>query len=101
VPTDTPPEKTPQRIELVRPTDGLQIAYDPRIPKDHQHFRFEIKGVTDNNIIKWTLDNELVGQGVSPTMLWPVQKGQHTLSVQISNANDIIRIMPPVTFLVK
>lgn len=101
VPNDTAPTAPKTKIELVRPTDGLQIAYDPRIPKAHQNFRFEIKGVPDQNIITWTLDNELVGKGASPTMLWPVQKGQHVLSVEISNADDVIHTMPPVTFLVK
>ncbi len=101
VPTATGFMNAPQKIELVRPTDGLQIAYDPRIPKDHQHFRFEIKGVGYKNTIHWTLDEHVVGEGMSPTFLWPVQKGQHILSVQISDAGNIIRTLPPVTFLVK
>lgn len=101
LPTDTTPNKPNTNIELVRPTEGLQIAYDPRIPTAHQNFRFEIKGVADKHKIKWILDNEVLGEGVSPTMLWPVQKGQHILSVQISNTDNVGHTMPPVTFLVK
>lgn len=96
-----PSNDTPQKIELVRPTDGLQIAYDPRIPNAHQNFRFEIKGVPETQTIKWILDEELVGEGVSPTMLWPVQRGKHILSVQILNGDDIVHHISPVTFLVK
>lgn len=105
--TDNPPttiqasNDNPRKIELVRPTEGLQIAYDPRIPKEHQHFRFEIKGVEATNTIHWTLDEELVGEGASSTMLWPVQKGQHILSVRISNEGKVIHTLPHVTFLVK
>lgn len=99
--TATPSNDNPAKIELVRPTDGLQIAYDPRIPKEHQHFRFEIKGVPDKNIIQWTLDEQVVGEGISPTMLWPVQKGKHILSVTISDGDKVIHTLQPVTFLVK
>src|ERR1700752_3219951 len=32
-------------IRLRRPTPGLQLAYDPRLPADDQQFEFEIAGV--------------------------------------------------------
>ena len=99
--TVTPSNDNAAKIELVRPTDGLQIAYDPRIPIAHQNFRFEIKGVPDKNIIQWTLDEQVLGEGISPTMLWPVQKGKHILSVTISNGDKAIHTLQPVTFLVK
>lgn len=99
--TAIPSNDNPARIELVRPTDGLQIAYDPRIPIEHQNFRFEIKGVPDKNIIQWILDEQVLGEGISPTMLWPVQKGKHILSVKISDGEKVIHTLQPVTFLVK
>ena len=99
--TEKPSYDTSTKIELVRPTDGLQIAYDPRIPMAHQNFRFEIKGVSDKNSIQWILDEQVVGEGTSPTMLWPVQRGKHFLSVKIMNEQEIIRTLPTVTFLVK
>ena len=89
------------KIELVRPTDGLQIAYDPRIPAKHQNFRFEMKGLEEGQTVEWTLDEEVVGHGPSPTMLWPIQRGTHILSVQISNADGVAHHLMPVSFLVK
>lgn len=94
------PEAT--HIELVRPTDGLQIAYDPRIPKDRQNFRFEMKGVEDGQNITWILDGKHYASGPSLTQLWPVERGTHSLSVKISgndNAGDTT--LAPVTFIVK
>lgn len=99
--TPAPRKDQPPRIELVRPTDGLQIAYDPRIPATHQHFRFELKNVPESNMIKWTVDEKIIGEGASPTLLWPVQKGKHILSVQLSNADNVIHTLPNVTFFVK
>lgn len=88
------------KMELVRPTDGLQIAYDPRIPRDHQNFRFEMKGVPQNSTIQWTLDEQVVGNSSANTMLWPIERGKHILSVRISN-QDGEQHLTPVTFLVK
>lgn len=112
---DTNPEperklrtSTSAKIELVRPTEGLQIAYDPRIPRPHQNFRFEIKNAPDNSTIKWILNKELVGIGKSPYFLWPVERGKHLLSVEIDppetgsyvTKDDSLRIHD-VSFLVK
>lgn len=99
--TPAPRKDQPPRIELVRPTDGLQIAYDPRIPATHQHFRFELKNVPESHMIKWTVDEKIIGEGASPTLLWPVQKGKHILSVQLLNADNVIHTLPNVTFFVK
>lgn len=87
-------------IELVRPTDGLRIAYDPRIPSTHQKFRFEVKGADGADSIEWRVDDMLFAEGPSNTVLWPVQRGQHRVSIAV-NANGERRTIQPVTFIVK
>jgi penicillin-binding protein 1C len=87
--------------ELVRPTDGLQIAYDPRIPASHQKFRFEIAGPLDGKTVHWTLDGKkLTGSG-APTLLWPVEKGRHTLTATVADASGEMTELPKATFIVK
>lgn len=87
-------------IELVRPSEGLQIAYDPRIPKDKQKFRFELEGVKDGQTISWYLDDGTFAKGTETSVLWPVERGKHILSVEIDEAGGT-KQLPPVKFVVK
>lgn len=98
----TPNANTTVEPELVRPTDGLQIAYDPRIPSSHQKFRFEIKGLNSPSKVHWILDDQvpIVTQNTS-YMLWPVQKGNHILSVSIADQKGSFVDLPEVHFVVK
>lgn len=89
-------------IELVRPTEGLQIAYDPRIPKENQKFRFELSGITDGQMISWYLDDAAILTGSEKTVLWPVERGKHVLSVSVENKyTGSLMSIPPVNFIVK
>lgn len=88
-------------LELVRPTEGLHIARDPRIPTRFQKFRFELAGLTPGQSVTWTLDGKVLGRTESGTMLWPLQKGPHDLSVQVSDETGLGRALDPVRFLVK
>ncbi|PZO87406.1 MAG: penicillin-binding protein 1C [Micavibrio aeruginosavorus] len=88
--------------ELVRPTSGLMIAYNPRIPKDSQKFRFEVKELHPDQEIEWILDGSSLGRHKTPHYLWPVEKGAHTLSVVIHTADgDASLEIAPVPFTVK
>ena len=94
-----PEEKN--NLELIRPTQGLKIAYDPRIPPDHQKFRFEVAGVKPKGTITWILDGKTLATGQQATYLWPVEKGNHTLQVMISHTLSGKQTLEPVHFQVK
>lgn len=87
--------------ELVRPTDGLQIAYDPRIPEDHQKFRFEIRALPENTRIEWALNDEPIISASESTLLWPVTRGKHVLRVSLFTPDGDVRSLDPVRFTVK
>jgi penicillin-binding protein 1C len=86
--------------ELVRPTAGLQIAYDPRIPLESQKFRFEIRGMRPGDRAAWRLDGAEIAQTSESTYLWPVARGPHALSVSVYHNGDGTNLAP-VRFLVK
>ena len=92
---------SPKKIELVRPTEGLHIAYDPRIPFHYQKFRFEIKGATDVKSFSWILNGTEIEKSNEPSFLWPVKRGKQKLSVAMTDNKEIIYTLPPVTFVVK
>lgn len=88
-------------LEMVRPTEGLQLAYDPRVPADHQKFRFEIGGLTQGARISWYLNGEMLAQSQAPIYLWPVQRGRHRLQARIINDDGSAFDMAAVNFIVK
>lgn len=87
--------------ELVRPTDGLQIAYDPRIPEAHQKFRFEIRDLPEQTRIEWALNNEEIVSGTEPALLWTVTHGTHILRVSLFTPDGDVQSLDPVKFTVK
>jgi penicillin-binding protein 1C len=92
----------PRPLELVRPTQGLNIARNPRIPEAFQKFRFELAGFETGDKALWTLDGRILEHTQGPTVLWPLEKGAHSLSVQVSRTDEAQpRILPPVRFVVK
>ena len=70
-----------RRLTLVRPTEGLQIAYDPRIPAEVQSFEFVADGTMQKNL-EWLLDDRKIGESDNGRLLWPVTRGHHTLIVR-------------------
>lgn len=88
-------------LELARPTEGLQIAYDPRIPAAHQKFRFELRGLAPGSKAKWMLDGQTLGEGEQPHLLWPVTRGRHSLAVHTTLPSGRAYALPPVAFIVK
>lgn len=96
------PSATPKKLELVRPTRGLMIAYDPRIPQEHQKFRFEVSGLPENTKPEWILNGKSLGITNTPYFLWPVERGAQTLELVIhENGKAQTRPLQPITFTVK
>ncbi|MFM9890241.1 MAG: transglycosylase domain-containing protein [Rickettsiales bacterium] len=80
-PTQNQPPALSPGFRLVRPTEGLQIAYDPRIPPESQAFEFVADGVAAPKLA-WLLDGQKIGESDNGHYLWPVTRGRHTLIVQ-------------------
>ncbi len=93
--------QTERPLEMVRPTDGLQLAYDPRVPVDHQKFCFEIGGLDEGAAVEWFLNDKLLGRSSVPTFLWPVERGQHKLKARIIKTDGSTFDMAAVGFIVK
>jgi penicillin-binding protein 1C len=88
--------------ELVSPTNGLEMALDPRIPPERQQFRFAVSGVHPQDRIEWVVDDALVGTSTNGHYLWPLSRGQHQLYARISRAGMVDPItLPTVGFTVK
>jgi penicillin-binding protein 1C len=69
-------------FQISKPTAGMNMALDPRLPAKAQAFRFEVEGYDPKLPIKWFLNGKLLSQTPAPNYDWPLKKGQHSLRAE-------------------
>ena len=91
-----------KKIEMIQPSPGLRLAMDPRIPDDHESFRFSLSGVPGNSKVEWYVDDELAAITRSGDYSWPMSKGNHTVIAKVFSENNKHKTeTETVAFLVK
>jgi penicillin-binding protein 1C len=88
-------------LDVVRPSEGLQLAYDPRVPKDIQAFEFVASGHSPESQVEWVLNGKLVATTANGRFLWPVVRGSYTLLAQEHGKAGNIVSAKTVHFIVK
>ena len=94
----------PPPIELSRPTQGLQMAYDPRIPAELQSFDFRLDGLAgkcDPCAVEWRLNGETVATTTSGDYRWPLQRGKYDLRAEVRQGGELLFASGDIHFLVK
>jgi penicillin-binding protein 1C len=91
----------PAMLDVVRPTEGLQLAYDPRVPKTAQAFEFVASGLAPESRISWVLNGKLLSTTPKGRFLWPVERGSYTLVAQELSGVGKVSSSKPVHFIVK
>jgi penicillin-binding protein 1C len=91
-------------LRLLRPTPGLHMAMDPRIPDALEVFPFTLPKDLPVQRVDWLVDGQLVGS-TGPNehrFLWPLARGLHTVQAQVWPAADAApAVTPAVEFVVK
>ncbi len=100
-PTNTEQSAKSSGITLVRPTEGLQIAYDPRIPQNIQAFEFVADGIAADRKVEWVLNGKPVIRTDGGRFLWPVERGHYTLLANEIGDGEKIVSFDTVHFNVK
>lgn len=80
---DAPP--VTRRIALVQPTAGLQLALDPRIPRELEAFPLELPKGLKTRKIEWLMDGQVIGtteNGVN-RFLWHLSRGSHVAAAKV------------------
>lgn len=98
---NTPTQATPTTFRIIRPSVGLQLAYDPRIPADAQAFEWVVDGLKEGERVRWVLDDTEIAITPEPHYLWHVTRGEHQLTVETIDHNDASGTPQSVRFLVK
>lgn len=92
----------PEGYEVVKPTDGLQMAIDPRIPMDRQKLAFTLSGLKAGQQVEWILNGQSLGAPEALSeYLWPLARGRHNLSVKVYEAGATVYRSPEISYLVK
>jgi penicillin-binding protein 1C len=75
--------QTDARVHFETPSDGLLLAYDPRIPQDAQAFRMTLNSGPDYAKVAWYVDGRPALITPGPEYLWPISRGRHTVSARV------------------
>jgi penicillin-binding protein 1C len=89
-------------IYLPYPTQGMQLAMDPRIPDDQEAFVFKLANLKNNKKVEWYVDEKLVATRSTSEYLWPLQHGTHSVKARIWQGGfGEFQDTPDVSFTVK
>lgn len=92
----------PKGFEIVKPTEGLQMAIDPRMPMDHQKLAFTLSGLQAGQRVEWLLNGKSLGAPqVKAEYLWPLHRGRHTLAAKVYEGDAEIYRSADISYLVK
>ncbi|MGB9151939.1 MAG: hypothetical protein WCD70_02510, partial [Alphaproteobacteria bacterium] len=86
-------------------TQGLQMAYDPRIPASSQIFPFRVNGLKERCAttckVTWILNDQVLATTEGESYDWPVQRGKYDLRVEVKEGNASLFNSGIIHFLVK
>jgi penicillin-binding protein 1C len=72
-------------IALVQPTAGLQLALDPRIPRELEAFPLELPKGLKTRKIEWLMDGIVIGitENRVNRFLWHLSNGCHVAAAKV------------------
>jgi penicillin-binding protein 1C len=100
--TSTTSAENAKPVFLRHPSEGMQLAMDPRIPDDQEAFVFKLANLTGAKPVEWYVDGRKVGATSGGKYLWNLQPGPHTVSAIVRQTDSGAFITTPeVSFMVK
>ncbi len=86
---------------LSRPSEGLQLAMDPRIPDAEEAFEFLLSGVAPTDAVVWEIDRKESARTPGGRYLWRLRQGRHQLKATVYRGSEKVHETGTVSFLVK
>jgi penicillin-binding protein 1C len=74
--------------KVVEPTPGLQLARDPRIPKELQAFTMSVAPVPSLQAVTWYVDGEAASTTTAGKFSWPLARGTHEMYAVIRSSGS-------------
>lgn len=82
----------PEIFRIVRPTNNLEMAYDPRIPASHQYFEFSVSGLKGAPV-QFYLNGQLIYESTNNKYLWQVKRGKYSLKAVAGGKSDSVNFV--------
>jgi penicillin-binding protein 1C len=95
------PHTNPHTPRVTFPSNGLMMAYDPRLPPELQAVRFRISGVSASDVVTMEIDGKELTVESSGSVLWHLSRGTKRLVAKVQHADGTRQELPPVEFLVR
>ena len=73
---------------VLEPTPGLQLARDPRIPKELQAFTMSVAPIPALQDVTWYVDGEAASKTVTGKYTWPLARGTHEMYAVIRSSGS-------------
>jgi penicillin-binding protein 1C len=100
--TEMAPLNDVKPVCLRHPTQGMQLAMDPRIPDDREAFVFKLANLPQSTPVEWYVDGRLVASTCTGEYLWPLQRGAHSVRARMwLDGSEQFQDTPDVSFMVK
>ncbi|MCB1742952.1 MAG: transglycosylase domain-containing protein [Gammaproteobacteria bacterium] len=95
-------ETSVRSYRIQHPSPNLTLARDPRIPDQLERYRFALAGQTRPIRVYWIVNGELYAASDGPEILWPLQRGHHTVVARVTPRPGSTTVdTPAVVFDVK
>ena len=88
-------------VAMRQPTEGLLLAYDPRVPQEYQAFEFLLQGVADDDRVDWRVDGGPPLERKGGRYAWPLERGEHRVSASVRRAGRVIAELEETRFTVR
>lgn len=93
--------KSASKLRIRKPSNGLMLAMDPRIPDEHEYFEFALTEREDIKNVRWYVNDKLIAVTDGPKYNWKVSKGKYKTRAEIIlDGNDSIIITTVVEYRV-
>jgi penicillin-binding protein 1C len=80
--------KQQEKIARIRkPTNGLRVAMDPRVPDKFEVFEFELNKTKNINRVEWFVNGKKIGTSTNERFHWNITKGNFQLMAKILYKN--------------
>ena len=79
------PQVAPPEVDVLRPSPGLHLAMDPRIPDPLEVFEFALEATPDPGEVEWIVDGEpaALRRSAANRWEWPLSRGAHRVRARV------------------
>jgi penicillin-binding protein 1C len=79
------PARARGEIRIAKPSPGLHLALDPRIPDELERFALELEGLPQGARVEWWIDDASFAESTEEDgrSLWPLSRGRHRAKARV------------------